>query len=986
MALGSDLMLRLLIAAQDRTGEAVGSVRSGIQSITDTARAMWEATKTYLAFEAAQVGLSSLKDAVMKVLETGGQFETYGASLQSLMGGVAEGKQAFSWIKTFAAETPFELNGVTKAFIEMKAFGLDPMDGSLRNVASQTAKIAGGQEELEGIVAALGKAWSAQSLQADSANMLLERGIPVWDMLAKVMGKSTTEIQAMSAAGALGRTEIKLLIDEMGRSSSGALEAQMGTWRGLVSNLSDSWTQFLDSIAESGTLDYFKSKLTEVNAAIVKMVQTGELQAYAGQISQAITGIGSGVATLAGYLIDTGKYWKLAGTYIAEYVVLVEAGFDRLKGGPPVDFAKINADFEMQRAAIRQGTDALDGQTAAAKRTEAAVAALAKATKAGSGLYENATITIRQLDELKTAMVEATAKADELTLAKHQLASGSKEYQAAQLAEKAALAAAQEATQNYETALKSFENGVSTTTTKLNEFITAMGKGPAEWKKFAATVKSEELAAIITDAKTKMEQIGPVIGENTEKMKQWKAAIDMALRESLTRAGVDAEQALTGMSTAVKKRIDELGTMQKTLTASGMEAQKAGKIMVEALSDLATKAKTQEDLQAIREELRKLSEGVTRDMPIYGQLTDAFLKLSEAQAKLKPGVAELAQAQAQAAASADALARKELEGTVTAADYTKAQQDAARAAELLAASGKTAAAATGELTNSQIAANAVMREKMVHNAAVAAQNRQNAEEEKQQAAASAKNAQDGLVQIGNMAIAMESRTVAMNQYGAAAARTWELWNHIDFGTVEAFVRAQDEWLVNAKEQVKYAAKITTELQQATTTGVGLEDALIKTHYSFTLLDDQTLAGLNSAIDAAKQKVQELKNEVISTNEALQEELLQLEGNQQAIEERRYQKQKEKLLQEAELAKSLDQEAQAQAQESLRLAAEIYAKKQAKIREDAAKNPNQTEQASGLSGAYMSLDLVTLNGKKIPTLVGSQFEKDLREVQRQMKVT
>ncbi len=45
-------------------------------------------------------------------------------------------------------------------------------------------------ERLNGISLAVGKAWAKQKLQGEEIMMLLERGVPVWELLEKVTGKN----------------------------------------------------------------------------------------------------------------------------------------------------------------------------------------------------------------------------------------------------------------------------------------------------------------------------------------------------------------------------------------------------------------------------------------------------------------------------------------------------------------------------------------------------------------------------------------------------------------------------------------------------------------------------------------------------------------------------------------------------------------------------------------------------------------------------
>ncbi|EMV9185864.1 tape measure protein, partial [Escherichia coli] len=207
-------------------------------------------TAAYLGLEAAlgliSRGLRTVASGIGSMLNTGDMFEGLQTRLTSLMGSVASGEQATEWITKFAKDTPLQLGDVTDAFALLKAYGLDPMDGSLQSLEDQSEKLGGGMERLEGIATAVGQAWAKQKLQTEEILQLVERGVPAWDLLAKVTGRSAGELQDLASAGRLGRDAIKALIEEMGRSSAGAAEANMRRLSGLISNLQDTATNFLN--------------------------------------------------------------------------------------------------------------------------------------------------------------------------------------------------------------------------------------------------------------------------------------------------------------------------------------------------------------------------------------------------------------------------------------------------------------------------------------------------------------------------------------------------------------------------------------------------------------------------------------------------------------------------------------------------------------------------------------------------------------------
>jgi tape measure domain-containing protein len=220
--------------------------------------------KLAIAAASAFAGLAigqKLGRFVSDITKTGAAFEGMGVRLKALEGSAAGAEKALGWISQFAKKTPLELAEVTDAYARLRAYGLDPTDGSLLAITDTMAATGGGAEKLNGIITALGQAWTKQKLQGEESMQLMERGVNVWDLLAKATGKTPAALMKLSEAGKLGRREIRLLIEEMGAKFAGASEEYSKTFAGITSNLKDNWTHFLKGIADSGYFNDVKYRL-----------------------------------------------------------------------------------------------------------------------------------------------------------------------------------------------------------------------------------------------------------------------------------------------------------------------------------------------------------------------------------------------------------------------------------------------------------------------------------------------------------------------------------------------------------------------------------------------------------------------------------------------------------------------------------------------------------------------------------------------------
>ncbi|BBT78630.1 phage tail tape measure protein [Aeromonas veronii] len=264
------------------------------QFATSNQRAMAMLNQTAMA---ASTGIDSLGNRAILAgaavaygfkkafVDTAAEFERYQIMLNKLQGGPEGGAKAMEWIKQFTQDTPYAVDEVTSAFVKLKAFGLDPMNGTMQAIADQAAMMGGTAETVDGITLAFGQAWTKGKLQGEEALQLLERGVPVWDYLVKAskelgqnngFGYSAQQIQDMASKGQLTRKAIQALIDQMGKASKGAARDQMNTWNGMISNMGDHWTLFKSDVMDSGAFSVLKSELGGLLSQLDEMKKTGE--------------------------------------------------------------------------------------------------------------------------------------------------------------------------------------------------------------------------------------------------------------------------------------------------------------------------------------------------------------------------------------------------------------------------------------------------------------------------------------------------------------------------------------------------------------------------------------------------------------------------------------------------------------------------------------------------------------------------------------
>ncbi len=231
-------------------------------------------------------GIRGVTNSLWEMVKVGARFETFRKQFEGIMGSVAQGEQAFQWVKDFARETPLDMAQTTQAFIMLKGAGLDPMDGTLRALTDSTAKYTGGTAKLENITRQLSQAWGKGRINAEDMRIAVDNGLPAWVLLEQATGKNVSELRKLSEQGRLGRYELRLLFQEMGNDALGKSAELMKTFNGQLAVLSFNIQDFLDNVAQSGALNVFTEKLTNLNKEIGVMAEDGRLKKYAQELSE----------------------------------------------------------------------------------------------------------------------------------------------------------------------------------------------------------------------------------------------------------------------------------------------------------------------------------------------------------------------------------------------------------------------------------------------------------------------------------------------------------------------------------------------------------------------------------------------------------------------------------------------------------------------------------------------------------------------------
>ena len=174
-------------------------------------------------------------------LKQAANFEKLQTTLNVLTGSVEEGAKAFERLVEFSSKTPFQLDQIVKANNTLMGFGLSA-DQAFNSMAQlgDIAAVAGG--DLQRIAIAFGQSAAEGRVMSRDILQFINNGVPMYDLLADVTGKSASEVRKLATEGKITFDVLQAAFakaTQEGGKFHGGMNTLSKTLNGLFSTLRD---------------------------------------------------------------------------------------------------------------------------------------------------------------------------------------------------------------------------------------------------------------------------------------------------------------------------------------------------------------------------------------------------------------------------------------------------------------------------------------------------------------------------------------------------------------------------------------------------------------------------------------------------------------------------------------------------------------------------------------------------------------------------
>ncbi|WP_276359900.1 tape measure protein [Daejeonella sp. H1SJ63] len=223
-----------------------GAVRSQGNDIDSFAKKLSVAAASYFSVQAASEFINSM-------VRVRGEFQQIEIAFTTMLKSKEKADQLMKEAVRLAAVTPFGLQDVAAGAKQLLAYGFSAKEVTqnlemLGNIAS------GVGSQLTDVVYLYGTLKASGRVTQMDINQFANRGIPIYEALAQVIGKTTAEVRDYVSAGRIGFPQIEQAFKNMTGPAGqffNLMQEQSKSLTGQLSNLSDAWARMLNEMGKS---------------------------------------------------------------------------------------------------------------------------------------------------------------------------------------------------------------------------------------------------------------------------------------------------------------------------------------------------------------------------------------------------------------------------------------------------------------------------------------------------------------------------------------------------------------------------------------------------------------------------------------------------------------------------------------------------------------------------------------------------------------
>ena len=210
--------------AEKRIGGSFSKMEKSSQRLTKRLGGL----KTVLA---GIVGVAAIKN----IVGVNAEFQDLQSTLDLVTGSAKKGAEAFEFINDFARVTPFNIETLTRSYVQLQGAGIAPTTKLLTTLGDAASGTINKIQSFEALIKTVTRA-AGGGLGLEELEILVTNGIPVYQILAREIGVSRQEISELGQTAEGADKIIQGLLKGLDSDFGGGMERAAGNLSTALSN------------------------------------------------------------------------------------------------------------------------------------------------------------------------------------------------------------------------------------------------------------------------------------------------------------------------------------------------------------------------------------------------------------------------------------------------------------------------------------------------------------------------------------------------------------------------------------------------------------------------------------------------------------------------------------------------------------------------------------------------------------------------------
>ena len=274
------LMRDRLTGDLDSASNRIEQIKSQARDASSELEGMSRAGDRLAGIASKIAGAFAMKEVVSNIVKVRGEMQQLEVALNTMLGSAEKAEALTSQLINTAATTPFGMNEIANAAKQLLAYGVEAEN--VNSTLIRLGDIAAGLSIPFGDLAYLyGTTMVQGRMYTQDLNQFLNRGIPIVEELANVLGVAQDQVRDLVSAGKIGFAEVEQAINNLtgeGSKFGGLMEEQSVTISGRISNIEDAIEQMFNEIGKNSE-GIIGGALDTVSALVENYEQVGRVLA-----------------------------------------------------------------------------------------------------------------------------------------------------------------------------------------------------------------------------------------------------------------------------------------------------------------------------------------------------------------------------------------------------------------------------------------------------------------------------------------------------------------------------------------------------------------------------------------------------------------------------------------------------------------------------------------------------------------------------------